>query len=330
MASEILVRCSQLSKLTTKSRSAISETEQKKLNEYRDRLENNGKPLTDNQKEEYEKLLKKEENKDSISSTAKTLALQMYAYNEWGRDSFFSNDATFKGNNLEEEALDIIAEQDNVLNFKNVERRSNDFIIGEIDINRVSNGRIVDIKNKENLMSYLKLVNGESSDKDVEVAKVYHWQMQGYLELWDVEEAVIEHMLQSAPDGMLWNKVQTSMWNNIKYDPLIIKNGASSSTTNWALDLIDMIHLDNESIIENLRSNNMLTLDDELDLKIVKDAKATYLNYHFDNELFGYIPINKRRFRQIVKRNRDEMRFLEEQIIKFRKYYKTIKMPELI
>ena len=327
---KLLVRCSKLSKLDTKSRSAISEIEQKKLDDYRLRETDGKKPLTDKQKEEVVKLIEKEKNKDAISDTAKTLAIQMYAKNEWNRDTNFATDATYKGNNLEDEALDIISIHDNELNFKNTERRQNDFIIGEIDINRLQQDRIVDIKNKENLVTFLKLVNGTSEESDDKVAKVYYSQMQGYMNLWDAKEAIIEHILQSVPEGMLWAKIQSSMWQNIKYDPLIIKNGVATSTTNWALELIDIIHLEDDYILESMRGLNMLTLDDDLDFKIIKDAKSTYLNYYFDNELFGYIPINRRRYRQVIKRNDDYMLFLEEQIIKLRKYYSTIKMPVFV
>jgi hypothetical protein len=90
------------------------------------------------------------------------------------------------------------------------------------------------------------------------------------------------------------------------------------------------MHLSKDEILEIMYSQNYLTQDLSIDEEIVKVAKQTYLNNHFDNILFGYIPPENRMFVEVVNRNQEYIDKMKSKVVDLRKYYKTIKFPSIL
>lgn len=77
---------------------------------------------------------------------------------------------------------------------KNTERRENDWITGECDINAIT--RIHDIKAPWSLATFPATVFA-GRDKD------YEWQGRGYMMLWDCDEFEIDYCLVTTPDELI-------------------------------------------------------------------------------------------------------------------------------
>ena len=326
----LLVRASGAYKLMGKSKRSLTDLQRTKLSELRAK-----EKLTATQEKELEKLSEKEKFDGELSATAKTLALEMYAQNEHGRRKMLTTDALKKGIMMEDDSFNMIQELTGLLLIKNTERIANDHFIGEIDsaaFNEEGEKVVIDVKNKEDLITYLKLLNKDQGEEDEDnVDDVYFAQMQVYMDLHNADEARIFHTLQSAPQEMLLQFIQRDIYSVIKYlNPFIYKNSNAGSTTDWSISLLDVMHLSKDEILEIMYSQNYLTQDLSIDEEIVKVAKQTYLNNHFDNILFGYIQPENRMFVETVNRNQEYIDKMKSKVVDLRKYYKTIKFPSIL
>lgn len=186
----ILFRCSRLGELMT---GIVSLTDKQKtlLNEYNERQNGNGKPLTQNQLIEYGKLLEKQKNTD-ISETAKTFVFDTYLQNEYGYKKIISSDAMMKGLLLESDAIALVSKFENKFYKKNKERKMNDFIMGELDVKATDH--IKDIKVSQNIETYATVSK---------VNKNYYYQALGYMWLWGIPKYSLTYVLLPDTDDMI-------------------------------------------------------------------------------------------------------------------------------
>jgi hypothetical protein len=77
---------------------------------------------------------------------------------------------------------------------KNTERKTNDWLTGECDIDTGS--KIIDIKSSWSLPTFPATVRA-GRDKD------YEWQLRGYMMLWDRNEAEIAYCMVTTPDELI-------------------------------------------------------------------------------------------------------------------------------
>lgn len=77
---------------------------------------------------------------------------------------------------------------------KNPERKTNDWITGECDID--TGIKIVDAKSCWSLATF-PCLKEDAYDKD------YEWQLRGYMMLWDRERAELSYMMVSTPDELI-------------------------------------------------------------------------------------------------------------------------------
>lgn len=99
-----------------------------------------------------------------------------------------------KGNEYEDEAIIKLACYLDMPLVKNTERRSNDFLTGECDVD--AGQFILDVKNSWSFATF-PLLETECPNKD------YYWQAQGYMELWGVQKYKLAYVLQSLKEGKL-------------------------------------------------------------------------------------------------------------------------------
>lgn len=106
------------------------------------------------------------------------------------RKKEFTSKYTQKGNEVEDDSIDIIAEE---LNFgmliKNEQYFENDFICGTPDI--ITPGLIIDAKSSWDCFTFPLF--------DTELNKNYYWQMQGYMALTEIKKAYVCFILNDTP-----------------------------------------------------------------------------------------------------------------------------------
>lgn len=107
------------------------------------------------------------------------------------RKKEFTSKYTQKGNEVEDESIDIVAEK---LGFgmlvKNEKYFENDFICGTPDI--ITNDLIIDVKSSWDFSTF-PLFDKELENKD------YYWQAQSYMALTGIKKAFICYVLNDTP-----------------------------------------------------------------------------------------------------------------------------------
>lgn len=186
----ILFRCSRLGELMT-GVTSLTPKQKELLGVYSERNSGNGKPLTENQLIDYGKLLEKKNNTE-IGDTAKTFVLDTFLQNEFGYKDVIINDAMMKGLLLESDAIALVSKFENKFYKKNKERKSNDFIMGELDVKAIDH--IKDIKVSKDLKTFAKVT---------EVKKQYYYQALGYMWLWNIPKYSLTYVLLPNTEEMI-------------------------------------------------------------------------------------------------------------------------------
>lgn len=131
-----------------------------------------------------------------ISDTAKATVREIAKYDLFGYQSFDGNKYTAKGNQLEEQAIKLSGFTRGLVLKKNTERRENDWISGECDIYVPSRKLIIDTKCSWDIGTHPFFAD-EAQAKAQKAG--YDIQMQGYMWLWECEEAQIDFVLFPTP-----------------------------------------------------------------------------------------------------------------------------------
>ncbi len=179
-----LFRCSSLGKLMTGVKPALTENQAAELVRLYEKNEN-GK-ITD-------KLLSKRDAKPELSVTTKTYLQELHAQELFGKTKTIQSKYLDKGIEVEEQSITLYSDVTGELFIKNKERKTNDFITGEPDNKQ---GKIRDIKSSWDLSTF-PMHETELTNKD------YYWQLQGYMELFDLDESELIYCLVDTPEHLI-------------------------------------------------------------------------------------------------------------------------------
>ncbi|AHG75398.1 Translocation protein TolB [Mannheimia varigena USDA-ARS-USMARC-1296] len=135
-----------------------------------------------------------------ISDTAKAAVREMAKFDLFGYQSFDGNKYTEKGNQLEEQAIKLSGFTRGLVLKKNTERRDNGIINGECDIYVPSRKLIIDTKCSWDIGTH-PFFRDEAEAKAQKAG--YDIQMQGYMWLWECEQAEIDFVLFPTPFDLI-------------------------------------------------------------------------------------------------------------------------------
>lgn len=186
------------------------------------------KPLTKNQMEtmlvyrEKEKLTEKQ-HKDLVSleyknneskeykltEGAKKLLNKIVFYEKHGRINLLEMDTLEKGNRVEKQARDLMTKVLGIPLVKDDERRTNEWVTGKRDIN--SSDVIFDIKAKFDFDSFNSSLLDSSNE-------VYLRQLDCYMELWELKDAILCHVLIDTPSDIIVRELNRLQWKNVVLD----------------------------------------------------------------------------------------------------------------
>ena len=142
---------------------------------------------------------------EKISFSAKSAVREIAKYDLFGYQSFDGCKFTEKGLQLEEQAVRLSSLSRGLALKKNTERRENDWISGECDIYIPTRKIIIDTKCSWDIGTH-PFFKDEAEEKAKKQG--YDVQMQGYMWLWDCEEAHIDFCLFPTPLDMV------KLWEN--------------------------------------------------------------------------------------------------------------------
>lgn len=101
---------------------------------------------------------------------------------------------------MEEQAIKLSGLTRGLVLKKNQERRENEWLTGECDIYVPTRKLIIDTKCSWDIGSH-PFFEDEAEEKAIKAG--YDWQMQGYMWLWDCQQAQIDFVLLPTPIGLL-------------------------------------------------------------------------------------------------------------------------------
>jgi len=202
------IRCSQISKIMTDDvkTKPLTENQIKNLNKYEEKIYS-GKDLTQNQKDEYEKLLIKRDAKPELSAGAKSYCQQWLKEKIYGRRCEVKSKYLEKGNICEDYAIEMLNWIFKKKYVKNEQYFENEYMTGTPDIIETM---IRDIKNSWSVESYPLF--------DLKVKNEYYWQMQGYMSLTGLKQASVDFCLVNAPENLIAKEAKQASYESSKTD----------------------------------------------------------------------------------------------------------------
>lgn len=153
-------------------------------------------------------LVGEAKRKDEVlSDKAKSSIRSMVKEDQFGFRSFTGNKYTIKGNSLEDQAISLSGKTRFRKYDKHVGRVSNDLITGECDVLDQSRKLIIDTKCTWDIGTH-PFFKDEALDKVKKAG--YDWQMQGYMWLYDCEQADVDFWLFPCPAELLndWDDIE--------------------------------------------------------------------------------------------------------------------------
>lgn len=179
---------------------ALSEPQQKKLDTFTAKLLE-GKTLTKLQAEEEIKLINLRDNpkatKGMMTYCQDWLKEQLY-----GRRKQIKSKYLDKGNEVEDASIEFLNSQLLTDYVKNEAYFENDFMTGTPDINA---DIIIDMKNSYDFTTF-PLFADKIDNMD------YYYQLQGYMELCDKDEAMLVYCLMDAPDHLIEGEARSKAY----------------------------------------------------------------------------------------------------------------------
>jgi hypothetical protein len=192
---KILFRASGIGALMTESRGAVlTENQAKELEDFDKRIRENGKPLTDKQKEYYQKLKDKRDAPPELSDTAKSFIESTWLTNEKGFYEELNNKEVMKGLFCEEDALQLVSDVENYFYKKNKNRITKGHVTGECDVDVTIDGKRI-IKDTKASWSPKTFMGGDLST-------LYEWQGRAYMYLYDADEFQLHYCLVDCPPNL--------------------------------------------------------------------------------------------------------------------------------
>ena len=185
------IRCSAIGQIMTNAKGSITELQLKEIDELsaKDRL-------TEKQKEKLDKLRYKRNNPE-LSDTTKTFLDTWIKEQLYSRRKEFSNKYTEKGNIMEDDSIDLVADHYNYnMLIKNEKYYENDVMTGTPDVIINSEKLVIDVKNSWDCFTFPLFENEIPT-------KAYYWQLQGYMALLGFDKASLIYTLTDTPEHLI-------------------------------------------------------------------------------------------------------------------------------
>lgn len=148
--------------------------------------------------------LKEIKNDVTLSSTCMRRLCSEYTKFTTGRERVINSKEIEKGLFLEEDAITEYSLHTKEFLVKNKQRRENDYVSGEIDIEEEE--RVTDTKVSWDIYSFdALLITG--------LKTAYEWQGRSYCWLWEKDSARIVHTLLNTPEHLIQNMERKLMYD---------------------------------------------------------------------------------------------------------------------
>lgn len=155
-----------------------------------------------------QEISKLESEKDNVvvSKTTETYLLSVYIKEKYLREKKIDNKFIQKGLGVEEACIDLICDVTGNFYVKNDERKYNDYIEGECDIDDAENDETIDNKAAWNIHTF-------TSNKNEDVKNIYKWQGIAYMALFGRSKHRVVNVLVNTPDGIVEDETRRALYD---------------------------------------------------------------------------------------------------------------------
>lgn len=145
-----------------------------------------------------EPVTKADKEAGILSKTAKSHLIEIYIREKYGRRKDVQTKQMRKGVEVEDDAIELLAQSLGRPLSKNTERFYNEFITGHPDVLDLTEAglKVWDVKSSYDLFTFL----GNIPDK---LNSQYYWQLQSYMWLTGATESCIAYCLINTPFGII-------------------------------------------------------------------------------------------------------------------------------
>lgn len=166
-----------------------------------------------------------------LSETTISYLVEIFLESLTGRRNEIFARAIEKGIQVESKAIDTLCEYHGMFYIKNSERKYNEFIQGECDIDSEDNDEIIDIKSSYDLYTFF-------ARKNKPLDKIYEWQLRCYMELYFRNKSRVAFVLENTPDGIIQDEFKRLLYKlgTDKRDSEIYAEGCAEIRFNMEYD----------------------------------------------------------------------------------------------
>ena len=182
----------------------LTERQQETFEAYTERKNGIGKALTDKQLSDWGSLYDKKNAKPKLTDGAKTYLEKLVWEEITGKREEIKSKYLDKGIMAEEKSITLYSKVTDKIFFKNSERKTNQFFTGEVDN---AQGKIRDIKTSWSFSSF-------PIREKVIPNKMYEWQLDVYMDLWDIPESELIYCLVDTPNKLINDELRRMDWEH--------------------------------------------------------------------------------------------------------------------
>jgi hypothetical protein len=211
-----------------------------------------------------------------LGATGEKLAINVYLEYKYGRVKEFSSKYTDKGTKNESLSIQSYNEIYQTNYVKNEVRLFNDFITGECDVDDENKDTVLDIKNSWDLFTF------HEAKTKTEANKLYEWQGQCYMELYNRCNFKLVYMLTDAPDEIVLKELERESYKHFggetpEWREVQIINSMIFDKTNFER-FINIRGLGGDELTDKLIDSFVhIPIEERVHIKRFERDKAKYL-----------------------------------------------------
>ena len=167
--------------------------------------------LTEKQAETRDDLISKRDAPPQLSIGAKTRVKEQFLFDKFGIKKDFWSKETDKGNEQENESINLFAKTSGIFGIKKNEKTyENDYFIGTPDI--ITDDAIIDIKTSFSGLTFPWFENELPEN-------AYFYQVQAYLYLTGRQNGFVAYCLTNSDDLAIQDEIRRECWRQKLIDP---------------------------------------------------------------------------------------------------------------
>ncbi|WP_109438378.1 hypothetical protein [Aquimarina sp. AU119] len=197
-----LFRASQIGKIMSGIPKPLTQNQIETFEAYQERKNGNGKPLTEKQEETFIDLRRKKNAKCQLTDGSKTYLEKLVWEELTGRKQNLKVKYLDKGIQVEERSITVYSKIKKKFFVKNKIRMANKYFTGEPDNVQ---GKVRDIKSSWEYETF-PLTDHKITNSD------YEWQVQVYMNLFDLKEAELIYCLVDTPEKLINDEIRRMDW----------------------------------------------------------------------------------------------------------------------